>query len=132
MIELAKVVFSLIAFALVIVASQGCSMTGAGTVARTELVADLKPINEIERHSQMITQILGGMSQYGMLDDQATMRLKEHYDLYYIYHMAAAVHLARGERHQYLQYVEQARRELDAMESMMRSVGREYMQRPGF
>lgn len=129
MIRLAKVGLSLIAIALVIVASQGCSITGAGTVVRTELVADLKPINEIERQSQMITQILGGMSQYGMLDDQAAMRLKEHYDLYYIYHAAAAVHLASGERRQYLQYVELARRELDAMESVMRSAGQEHFPR---
>lgn len=130
-IKFANFVASLIAAAAVIVASQGCSMTGAATVGREALVADLKPITEIERQSQMITQIVGAMSHHGILDDKSAMGLKERYDLYYIYHMAAAVHLAHGERAQYLRYVELARHELDAMESIIKSVGREYFQSPG-
>ena len=128
-LKFAHVVFVLISFTVLLVAAQGCSTSRVGIVAREAVIADLKPIVEIEARAQAIGQILASASGSGMFDSPAAMGLKEHYDLYYLYHMAAAVHLAHAERQPFFEYVELARRELDAMESIMRSAGQQYFLR---
>lgn len=123
----AHVAIFLTSVALLVVAAQGCSTSRGEIVAREAVIADLKPILEIEAQAQTIRQILETARGYRMFDSRAVTDLKEHHDLYYIYHLAATFHLAHGERQQFIDYVELARRELEAIESIMRSAARDYL-----
>jgi hypothetical protein len=47
-------------------------------------------------------------------------KLKATHDVYYVYYLAAAVHLARGNMGSYVAHVKLAERELDAMEAIVK------------
>jgi hypothetical protein len=57
---------------------------------------------------------LGGLSKDNAED------LKAHYDVYYVYYLAANVSLARGHMESYLAHVKLAAGELDLMEAIVK------------
>jgi hypothetical protein len=58
--------------------------------------------------------LLEGMST------ETAQRLKATHDVYYVYYLAATVHLARGNLESYLAHLKQAEKELDSMEAILK------------
>ena len=89
-------------------------------VPRDQLAANLAPVLKIEERAARVkhySQMLGSMA--GMSKEKSD-HLKAHYDIYYVYWMAAIFHLARGNMESYSAHVKLAERELDAMEKALK------------
>jgi hypothetical protein len=56
------------------------------------------------------------------INDQDARELKEHYDVYYIYHNAATISLAEGNLRAYRDHLQVASNELDSMETKLKDV----------
>ena len=87
---------------------------------RDQLVENLAPIREIEEEATKLTFIYQRLTVIGLVNDEDKKKIREHYDVYYIYHKAAAVSLAQGDVESYKSYVGLAGKELDRIESKMR------------
>lgn len=98
--------------------STGCSQVQVA--ARDQLVENLTPILEVEREVQKLSLVYQKLILIGWIDNVERQRLQQHYDIYYIYHKAAAVSLAQGDLQSYRSYVRLAGEELDGIESRMR------------
>lgn len=96
----------------------GCSQVQVAP--RDQLVENLTPILEVEREVQKLSLVYQKLISIGWVDSIEKKRLQEHYDVYYIYHKAAAVSLAQGDLESYRSYVRLAGEELDGIESRMR------------
>lgn len=89
-------------------------------ISRDQIVANLTPILNIEKRADRVkyyTQVLGFT---GGNADERGEKLKAHYDIYYVYYMAATFNLARGNIEAYLADVKLAGVELDAMETILK------------
>jgi hypothetical protein len=88
--------------------------------SRDQIAANLSPILKIEKRADRVkyyTQALGFTGRNG---DEKGETLKSHYDIYYVYYLAATFNLARGNMEAYLANVKLADVELDAMEAILR------------
>jgi uncharacterized protein YcfL len=96
----------------------GCSQINPAP--RDQLVENLAPIRKIEEGASKLTVVYQKLMLIGLVNDEDNKKLREHYDVYYIYHKAAAVSLARGDVESYNSYVGLAAEELARIESKMR------------
>lgn len=96
----------------------GCSQIDPAP--RDQLVENLAPIREIEQEATKLTFVYQKLAVNGLVNDEDKKKIREHYDVYYIYHQAAAVSLARGNVESYKSYVDLAGEELDRIEAKMK------------
>jgi hypothetical protein len=87
---------------------------------RDQLIENLAPIRKIEREANKLSFVYEKLTLVGLVNDEDNKKIKEYYDVYYIYHKAAAVSLARGDVESYNSYVNLADEELDRIESKMK------------
>ncbi len=102
----------------------GCSYQSAGhpPPARDRIVENLAPIVELEQRANRVMLGLQKLAVLGAIGDGEVKNLKEHYDVYYVHHKAAAVLLAEGDIENYHSHVRMAVEELDSMEMKMRTL----------
>lgn len=102
----------------------GCSYQGAGNPlpARDSIVENLAPIVALEQRANRVMLSLQKLAVFGAIGDGEVKNLKEHYDVYYVHHKAAAVLLAEGDIENYHSHVRLAVKELDSMEMKMRTL----------
>lgn len=87
---------------------------------RDQVVENLAPIREIEAEATQLTFVYQKLAVNGLVNNVDQEKIREYYDVYYIYHKAAAVSLARGDVDSYKSYVDLAGKELDRIESKMK------------
>ncbi len=104
----------------------GC--LSAQPVPRQQIVDNLKPIVEIETRANRITLVIQKLAMLGELKKTDQRALKEHFDVYYIHHKAAAVFLAQGDLVGYESHINAADKELDGIESKLRLLARSKFQ----
>jgi hypothetical protein len=96
----------------------GCSQFNP--VPREQVEANLAPMLRVERRADQVKYytemlvLMEGMSQ------ESAQKLKATHDVYYVYYLAASVHLARGSLESYLAHLKQAEKELDSMEAILK------------
>lgn len=102
----------------------GCSYQSAGNTppARDRIVENLAPIVGLEQRANRVMLTLQKLAVLGAIGDGDVKNLKEHYDVYYVHHKAAAVLLAEGDIENYHSHVRLAVKELDSMEMKMRTL----------
>lgn len=96
----------------------GCAQVAP--IPRDELAANLTPILKLERRSDQVKYYTQMLNTLGGLSEEKAADLKAHYDVYYVYYLAANVHLARGNMESYLAHVKLAGKELDFMEALVK------------
>lgn len=97
-------------------------------VPRKQIVDNLKPIVEIEARANKITLLIQKLAMLGELKEADQKALKEHFDVYYIRHKAAAVFLAQGDLTSYQSHIQLAGEELDGIESKLQLLARSKFQ----
>jgi hypothetical protein len=95
------------------------------TVApRSLIVANMEPIVQLEKQAAEVLSKVEYLVLIGGAD-HVLGELKESYDVYYVYHRAAAVVLAQGDLESYRAYVDLAQKELGSMTQLIRQVAQE-------
>lgn len=97
----------------------GCSPIGP--ISRDQLAENLAPILEVENR---VNRAMSGVQMLGLIgeiSDKDAEKLKSHYDIYSVYYHAANVYLAGGDIESYISHFEMAKKELDAMEAILRN-----------
>jgi hypothetical protein len=103
----------------------GCTQVNPGSrepVSREEVVANLRPILDMEQRVAELTLAMRKLPLVTNLSPQDAHALKEHYDVYYVYHNAAATSLAEGDFEAYRNHVRGGLKELDSMEAKLKDV----------
>ncbi len=95
---------------LVLLVSSLVACSQIAPIPRDELAANLAPILKIEKRTDQIKYYT----------EMLLYLLKAHYDVYYVYYLAANVSLARGSMESYLANVKLAEKEIDLMEAIVR------------
>ncbi|MGH7826719.1 MAG: hypothetical protein ACREQ7_16295 [Candidatus Binatia bacterium] len=91
-------------------------------VARERVVHNLNPITKVEERVRKLTQVMQHLPLVANVNAEDAQKLKEHYDVYYIYHNAATVSLAQGDLRAYKNHLQVASRELDSLEAKLKHV----------
>jgi uncharacterized protein YcfL len=112
-----RIFFPSVILALVVI---GCSQVRP--VTRNQLVENLAPIVEIEGRSSDLTMLYQRLKLIGWIKDEDSRALKEHYDVYYIYHKGAVVSLAQGDVETCKSLVRLADQELKSIETKLKSL----------
>lgn len=97
-------------------------------IPRKQIVDNLNPIVEIEARANRITLVIQKLAMLGELKEADQKGLKEHFDVYYIHHKAAAVFLAQGDLVSYESHIQLAGKELDGIESKLQVLARSKFQ----
>ncbi len=105
---------------LVLLVSSLVACSQIAPIPRDELAANLAPILKIEKRSDQIKYYTEMLLYLGGLSQDKAEDLKAHYDVYYVYYLAANVSLARGSMESYLANVKLAEKEIDLMEAIVR------------
>ncbi|MGH7828850.1 MAG: hypothetical protein ACREP8_01610 [Candidatus Binatia bacterium] len=92
----------------------------AQPTSRDHIAANLSPILKIERRADRVKYYARVLGFTGGNGDDKGEKLRAHYDVYYVYYLAATFNLARGNMDAYLASVKSATVELDAMETILR------------
>ena len=96
----------------------GCAQVNPAP--RDQLVENLAPIRKIEAEASKLTFVYQKLAVSGFVNNVDQEKIREYYDVYYIYHKAAAVSLAEGDVESYKSYVDLAGEELDRIEAKMK------------
>ncbi|MGH7773349.1 MAG: hypothetical protein ACREQA_14075 [Candidatus Binatia bacterium] len=96
----------------------GCSQIAP--VPRDQLSANLAPILKIEKRADGVKYYTQMLRTVGEMSEEGAGKLKAHYDIYYIYWMAAVFNLANGNMDSYLANLKLAEKELNAMETILK------------
>ncbi len=89
-------------------------------VPRDQLAANLAPILKIEKRADGVKYYTQMLRTVGEMSEEGAGKLKAHYDIYYIYWMAAIFNLANGNMDSYLANLKLAEKELNAMETILK------------
>ena len=95
-----------------------CSQTAP--VPRDQLAAYILPITKIEERSQRVVSAIQILSKAGLVENEVLEELKLHYDIYYIYHAASTIDLAKGDIQSYLAHIKLAEAELEGAEQLLK------------
>lgn len=97
----------------------GCSPIGP--ISRDQLAENLAPILEVENR---VNRAMSGVQMLGFvseISDKDAEKLKAHYDVYSVYYHAANVYLAVGDIESYIAHIEMAKKELGAIEAILKN-----------
>jgi hypothetical protein len=113
----------------------GCAQTQSASrepVSREEIVQNLNPIVKVEERGRKLTMVMQQLPLVVDINEEDVQKLKEHYDVYYVYHNAATISLAEGKFQAYRDHLKVASHELDSIEQRLKNVveksGRQRMQ----
>lgn len=95
---------------------------------RRQIVENLSPIVELEARANRITLVIQKLAMLGGLKESDQKALKEHFDVYYIHHKAAAVFLAQGDLVNYESHIDLAGKELEGIETKLQVLARSKFQ----
>jgi hypothetical protein len=98
----------------------GCAQTRA--VSREEVVQNLDPIVKVEQRGQKLVSVMQQLPLVMEVDAENAKKLKEHYDVYHVYHNAATISLAQGNFQVYNEQLGVASKELDSIEHTLKTV----------
>jgi hypothetical protein len=98
----------------------GCAQTRV--VSRDEVVQNLDPIVQVEQRGQKLVAVMQRLPLVVELDADNAKKLKEHYDVYHIYHNAATISLVQGNFQVYNEHLAVASKELDSIEDTLKNV----------
>jgi uncharacterized protein YcfL len=91
-------------------------------VARQQVVDNLEPILKVEERVRKLTRVMQHLPLVVEVKAEDAQKLKEHYNLYSIYHNAATISLAEGNFQAYSNHLQIASRELDSLEARLHNV----------
>ena len=96
----------------------GCSTIGP--ISRDQIAENLAPILEVENRVNRAMSGVQMLGSVGEISDKDAEKLKAHYDVYSVYYHAANVYLAGGDIESYISHIEMAKKELAAIEAMLK------------
>jgi hypothetical protein len=96
----------------------GCSQFNP--VPREQVEGNLGPMLRVERRADQMKYYTEVLVQMEGMSQESAQKLKATHDVYYVYYLAASVHLARGSLESYLAHLKQAEKELDSMEAILK------------
>jgi len=91
-------------------------------VSREKVVENLSPILDMEQRGTQLTMAMQKLPLVAQISPEDARALKEHYDVYYVYHSAAATSLAEGDFDAYRNHVRVGLKELDSIEAKLKDV----------
>ena len=103
----------------------GCRQADSASrepVSRAKVVENLSPIVDMEKRGVQLTLAMQKLPLVANVSPEDARALKEHYDVYYVYHNAAVTSLAEGEMHAYRNHVQAGSKELDSLEAKLKDV----------
>ena len=103
----------------------GCTQMNSSSrepVSREKVVENLSPILDMEQRGTQLTMAMQKLPLVARLSAEDARALKEHYDVYYVYHSAAATSLAEGDFAAYRNHVRVGLKELDSIEAKLKDV----------
>jgi hypothetical protein len=103
----------------------GCTNVNSASrepVSREKVVENLSPILDMEQRGTELTLAMQKLPFVAKLSRDDARELKEHYDVYYVYHNAAATSLAEGDFEAYRKHVRVGLKELDSIEAKLKDV----------
>jgi hypothetical protein len=103
----------------------GCAQTDlspAEPTARGKIVENLDPIVKMEERGAKLVMVMQYLPQIAQITSDDARRLKEHYNVYHVYHGAAAVMLAEGNLDAYRNHLQIASQELDSLEATLKEM----------
>src|SRR5918992_1098338 len=98
----------------------GCARLNSTPLPRDELAAHLAPLLKVERRADQVKHYALLLNKLWGMGEESAAALKKHHDVYYVYYLAANLHLARGNIHSYLAHLKLAEVELDGMEMILK------------
>ncbi|HWP59023.1 MAG TPA: hypothetical protein VNL14_14115 [Candidatus Acidoferrales bacterium] len=98
----------------------GCTQLGPQPITREELAANLGPLLRIERRAEQVKYYSVLLNGAGGIGEREAQALKDHYDIYYVYYLAANTNLGRGHLDAYRAHIKLAEKELDSMEAILK------------
>lgn len=103
----------------------GCRQANSASrepVSRAKIVENLSPIVDMEKRGIQLTLAMQKLPLVADVSAEDARAIKEHYDVYYVYHNAAATSLAEGDMHAYRNHVQAGSKELDSLEAKLKDV----------
>ncbi|HEU4341078.1 MAG TPA: hypothetical protein VFU31_05860 [Candidatus Binatia bacterium] len=103
----------------------GCAQTQSASrepVSREEIVQNLSPIVKVEERGRKLTMVMQQLPLVVDINEEDVQKLKEHYDVFYVYHNAATISLAEGKFEAYRDHLKVASNELDSIEQKLKNV----------
>jgi hypothetical protein len=85
-----------------------------------QISANLGPILKIEDKARQVIFYGQVLDFLGGMTEENAKTFKTHLDLFNVYYLAAAIHLAEGNTKSYLAHVKSAEQELHAIEAMLK------------
>jgi hypothetical protein len=105
--------------------AMGCTQTDLSSAKpgeRGKIVENLDPIVKMEERRTKLMIAMQYIPQIAKVTPADAQRLKEHYDVYYVYHGAATVSLAEGKLQAYRDHIKTASQELDSLEAKLKDM----------
>ncbi len=91
-------------------------------LSREKIVENLSPIVDMEQRGMKLTLAIRNLPLVTTVSPEDAHALKEAYDVYYVYHNAAATSLAEGDLQAYRDHVQAGSRELDSLEAKLQDI----------
>ena len=114
------ILFSLLAFAYA--QSNTSSSSSREPASREEVVQNLEPIVKVEERGRMLTMAIQELPNLVEIKAEEALKIKEHYDVYYVHHNAATISLAQGDIDLYRGHLKIASAELDSIEQNLKTI----------
>ncbi len=103
----------------------GCRQASSASrepVSRAKVVENLSPIVDMEKRGIELTLAMQKLPLVATVSPEDARAIKEYYDVYYVYHNAAATSLAEGDMQAYRNHVRAGSKELDSLEAKLKDV----------
>jgi hypothetical protein len=103
----------------------GCAQTDPSSTkpsTRGTIVENLEPMMKMEERGAKLVMVMEHLPRIANITADDARRLREHYNVYYVYHGAATVSLAEGKLKAYRDHIQVASQELDSLEAKMRDM----------
>jgi hypothetical protein len=91
-----------------------------GSLPPDQISANLGPILRIEDKVKQVISCGQVLDSLGGMTEENAKTFKTHLDVFNVYYLAAAIHLAEGNTKSYLAHVKSAAQELHAIEAMLK------------
>jgi hypothetical protein len=116
-----QILFAIFVFAI----AAGCTKAHPASrepLPREKVVENLSPIVDMEKRGIQLTLAMRNLPLVASVSPEDARTLKEAYDVYYVYHNAAATSLAEGDLQAYRNHVQAGSRELDSLEAKLKDI----------
>ncbi len=103
----------------------GCRQANSASgdpLPRAKVVENLSPIVDMEQRGMQLTMAMRNLPLVATVSPDDARAIKEYYDVYYVYHNAAATSLAEGNMQAYRHHVEAGSKELDSLEVKLKEI----------